>query len=86
MSEAIPLKVRDHQREDAEFVALLRSRVQGLKSQPEMRDDFLKEMRRFLPAASVRDTVEKQAYWQYLTQVIDEQAARAIRALECKRI
>lgn len=82
MSEAIPLKVRDHQREDAEFVALLRSRVQGLKSQPEMRDDFLKEMRRFLPAASVRDTVDKQAYWQCLTQVIDEQAARAIRALE----
>ena len=78
----IPLKVRDHQRENAEFVELLRGRIQGLKSQPEMRDDFLKEMRRFLPAASVRDTVDKQAYWQYLTQVIDEQAARAIRALE----
>ena len=74
--------MRDHQREDAEFVTLLRGRIQGLKSQPEMRDDFLKEMRRFLPAASVRDTVDKQAYWQYLTQVIDEQATRAIRALE----
>ena len=29
----------------------------------------------------VRDTVEKQAYWQYLTQVIDEQATLAITGL-----
>ncbi|MGL4399063.1 MAG: nucleotidyl transferase AbiEii/AbiGii toxin family protein [Luteolibacter sp.] len=78
----IPLKVRDHQREDAEFVELLGGRVQGLKSQPEMRDDFVKEMHRFLPAATVRDTVEKETYWAYLVQVIDDQAARAIKALK----
>jgi predicted nucleotidyltransferase component of viral defense system len=78
----IPLKVRDHQREDAEFVELLRSRVQGLKTQPEMRDDFVKEMRRFLPAAIVRETVEKEVYWTYLVQVVDEQATRVIGALK----
>jgi predicted nucleotidyltransferase component of viral defense system len=77
----IPLKVADHQREGAEFVELLRSRVQGLKSQPEMRNDFAKEMRRFLPAATVRDTVEKETYWEYLIQVIDEQATQAIAAV-----
>lgn len=78
----IPLKVRDHQRDDAEFVELLRSRVQGLKGQPEMRDDFVKEMRRFLPAATVRDTVENEAYWAYLIQIVEEQATRAIAALK----
>ncbi len=78
----IPLKVRDHRREDAEFVELLRSRVQGLKSQPEMRDDFVKEMRRFLPAATVGDTVGTEAYWAYLVQVIEEQATRAMGALK----
>lgn len=72
----------DSQRKEAEFLGLLRSRVHGLKSQPGMRDDFVKEMRRFLPAASVRDTVEKKNYWDYLIQVIDEQATRAITALE----
>jgi predicted nucleotidyltransferase component of viral defense system len=77
----IPLKVRDHQQEEAEFLELLRSRVQGLKSQPEMRTDFVKEMRRFLPAAMVRETVENETYWTYLVQVIDEQATRAIRSL-----
>jgi predicted nucleotidyltransferase component of viral defense system len=77
----IPLKVRDHQRERAEFVELLQSRVQGLKDQPEMRDDYMKEVRRFLPAAMVRDTVGTDAYWEYLIQVIGELTARAIAAL-----
>lgn len=78
----IPLKVRDHQRDDAEFIELLRSRVASLKSQPEMRDDFVKEMRRFLPAATTRETVEKETYWPYLVQVIEEQETRAINALK----
>lgn len=77
----IPLKVRDHQREETEFVELLRSRVQDLKTQPETREDFVREIRRFLPAAVVRDTLEKETYWTYLIQVIDEQATQAIAAL-----
>lgn len=76
----IPLKVRDHQRDDAEFVGLLQSRVQGLRSQSELRNDFVKEMRRFLPAAMLRDTFGTDAYWEYLIQVIGEQTARAIKA------
>lgn len=80
-AKLIPLKVRDHQREDAEFVRLLRGRVQGLKSVPKMRADFIKEMRRFLPAVTVRGTVETEAYWGYLIQAIDEQATRAITAV-----
>lgn len=78
----IPLKVRDHQREEAEFIKLLRGRVQGLKSQLEMRNDFVKEMRRFLPAVIIRDTVGTEAYWEYLTQVVEEQAVRAIAAMK----
>jgi predicted nucleotidyltransferase component of viral defense system len=77
----IPLKVRDHQREETEFVDLLRTRIQDLKSNPEMRRDFIREMNRFLPAATVRDTIGKETYWVYLTQLIDEQAQRAIDAV-----
>ena len=78
----IPLKVRDHQWEEAEFIKLLRGRVQGLKSQLEMRNDFVKEMCRFLPADTIRDTVGTEAYWGYLTQVVEEQAVRAIAAMK----
>lgn len=76
-AKLIPLKVRDHQREENGFVELLTTRVQGLKNQPATRDDFIKEMRRFLPAATVRETIGTPAYWEYLTQVIDEQSKRA---------
>ena len=78
----IPLKVRDHQRDGAEFVDLLRDRMSGLRTEAATRTDFMKEMRRFLPAAAIRDTIEKPAYWEYLIQVVDEQVKRAVAVLE----
>jgi hypothetical protein len=33
---------------------------------PGMRDDFLREMRRFLPADIVRETVENPSFWSFL--------------------
>ncbi|MDD5262896.1 MAG: hypothetical protein PHD76_13715 [Methylacidiphilales bacterium] len=32
----------------------------------------MKEMRRFLPATVVGETLEKASYWQYLTQLFEE--------------
>ena len=78
----IPLKIRDHQRDDAEFVALLQERTDAIKTRPDMREDFMKEMRRFLPAATVRDTIEKELYWAYLTQVVDDLAQKAMSVLK----
>ena len=80
--QLIPLKIRDHQREPAEFTALLKDRIATLKTQPELRDEFMKEMRRFLPAATVRDTIEKELYWAYLTQVVDDLAWKAMSVLK----
>lgn len=77
----IPLKIRDHQHSDAEFATALQERTTALKTQPLYHDDFMKEMRRFLPATAIRDTVEKEPWWSYLTQVIDEQAAKALKAI-----
>lgn len=70
-----------HQHSDAEFAIALQERTTALKTQSAYRDDFVKEMRRFLPATVVRDTVEKDPWWSYLTQVIDEQAAQALKAI-----
>jgi hypothetical protein len=41
----------------------------------------VKEIRRFLPATAIRDTVKKEPWWSYLTQVIAEQAAKALKAV-----
>jgi len=75
----IPLKIRDHQRDTGDFEKLLRGRLADLKAKPEMRVDFIKETRRFLPAATVRG-LETPDYWTYLTQVLDEQGIRALGA------
>jgi predicted nucleotidyltransferase component of viral defense system len=80
-AKLIPLKVRDHQREDAEFVGLLEKRLSDLKTLPELRADFVKEMQRFLPAATVRDIIEKDAYWAYLLLIVSEQSTKAIASI-----
>jgi predicted nucleotidyltransferase component of viral defense system len=78
----IPVKLRDHKRKEAAFVALLEERLRALAAQPEMHMDFMKEMRRFLPAATVRDTIEREPYWSYLTQVVAELGRKAVKALQ----
>jgi len=80
-AKLIPLKIRDHQHSDTEFATALQERTTALKTQSAYRDDFMKEMRRFLPATAIRDTVEKEPWWSYLTQVIDEQATKALKAI-----
>jgi len=77
----IPLKIRDHKCKQADFIAALQARLAALRDHPDTRMDFVKEMRRFLPAAAIRDTVEKEPYWSYLTQVVTELGQRAVAAL-----
>lgn len=67
--ELIPKKVRDHGRSDDEFASSLRGRIGHLGSE-EARTDFLKEMRRFLPSATVEETLQQEDYWQWLRGVV----------------
>lgn len=80
-AELIPLKIRDHQREVAEFTALLGGRINALQTEPARRGDFMKELRRFLPAATVRETIEQEQYWTYLTGVLEDLARKATATL-----
>lgn len=77
----IPAKITDHQRKRAQFQDQLHDRIGSLKNDPSIRNDFLKEMRRFLPAAAVRETVAQPAWWNYLTSVLDDQSQLALAAL-----
>jgi predicted nucleotidyltransferase component of viral defense system len=76
----IPLKIQDHQRTNDEFTQLVEERLKALKSEPKMRSEFIAEMRRFLPAATVRGTLENPAYWDFLNQTLREQASLAFKA------
>ncbi len=75
------MKIRDHKRRAGDFVALLEERLATLNTQPEIRTAFMKEMRRFLPAAIVRDTLGLDSYWAYLTRVVTEAGSTAVADL-----
>ncbi len=73
----IPTKIADHQRDRTEFTTRLSDRIENLKTDPAARDDFLKEIRRFLPASTIRDTLAQPGWWNYLTATLEEQARLA---------
>ncbi len=81
-TQLIPLKIRDHQRQEAEFIDLLQERITALQTTSETREDFMKEMRRFLPAATVRETIENEAYWSFLTDLVDDLGRKTMGALK----
>ena len=81
-SQLIPSKIRDHQRTEAEFTASVQPRIAALKTQPQLRADFRKETQRFLPAATVRDTIGTEPYWIYLTDVVGDLGRKAVAALK----
>lgn len=81
-AQLIPLKIQDHQRRNNEFTQLVEGRLKALTTDPKMRSEFIGEMRRFLPAATVRGTLENPAYWDFLNQTLREQASLAFKALK----
>jgi predicted nucleotidyltransferase component of viral defense system len=74
----VPAKITDHRQTVAEFRSQLEARLSALRADPAIRRDFVKEMQRFLPAATVRETVEKEPYWEYLTELVRSECARAM--------
>jgi predicted nucleotidyltransferase component of viral defense system len=76
----VQAKIRDHHHTAAEFRSQLQSRLATFNSDPAIRREFLKEMQRFLPAVTVRETVEQEAYWAYLTDMV---RAEGVAAISC---
>jgi predicted nucleotidyltransferase component of viral defense system len=71
-------KIADHRRTAQEFAASLSERLDALKSERGAREDFLKEMRRFLPTDTVRNTLENRNWWSYLMELLAENSRIAL--------
>jgi len=67
--DLLPKKIHDHHQKPHEFVKLLQARLKNL-SLPETKKEFLGEMRRFLPATTVKTVLEKKDFWNYLTDLL----------------
>lgn len=73
-------KIGDHRHTAAEFRSQLKDRLSAIKADPAVRRDFVREMQRFLPAATARETVEQESYWEYLTELVRSEGERAMTA------
>lgn len=78
----LPCKLRDRHCATQAFVDLVSARSLSLQNDPKWVDDFRQEMRRFLPAELVKDTVEQPAFWQYLTATVADECHRACEFLQ----
>jgi predicted nucleotidyltransferase component of viral defense system len=74
-------KVADRRLERAEFLSALEQRLAFLQSDPACQKIFLAEMRRFLPPAVVAETLEHEAFWTVLVEVVAGECARVRRAV-----
>ncbi len=79
--DMIPKKILDRHRSTAEFLDLLNERKSQLQLDAALRDDFIQEMRRFLPARIVAETIENEAFWAYLTSVICGECEQVAQSL-----
>jgi hypothetical protein len=76
----ISTKIADHRLVAQEFAVSLSERLDSLRSEREARKDFLKEMRSFLPADTVRNTLENPDWWSYFMQLLAAHSRIALRA------
>ncbi|MBN8456399.1 MAG: nucleotidyl transferase AbiEii/AbiGii toxin family protein [Verrucomicrobia bacterium] len=76
----LSIKVSDHRRGVTEFSDNLLERLARMKTEPAIRADFVGELRRFLPAHVMRDTLGKEDYWTFLLFVLENQITKALNA------
>jgi len=79
--ELIPKKIADHHCSNGEYLHLLGQRRELLRIDPAVHKDFIHEMKRFLPLATVQNTVEQVNFWEYLVTVIQSECDQVMRFL-----
>jgi predicted nucleotidyltransferase component of viral defense system len=79
-------KIRDHRSEPEQFMKLFDERRQLLQTDSNVAGAFRQEMRRFLPADLVAQTVESEGFWLFLIGLMNDLFVQMSRYLsgECK--
>ena len=75
-------KLDDHHAEIDAYLKAFSERTASLKKDPEMAKEFRKEMARFLPNQTVKETVNSEKFWEYLSNLLESYQQQLIQALE----
>lgn len=80
--DLLPRKLAAHHADPYVFLQLLTQRVATLREDPQTRLDFRSEMRRFLPARIVLETIENDRFWDYVLAELPLLARRVEASLD----
>ncbi len=63
-------KLHDHHSQIDTYLQAFAERTASLQSDPEIVKEFRKEMARFLPNTTVKETVNSEKFWEYLSNLL----------------
>lgn len=67
----IKSKLKDHHAEIDTYLKAFAERAKSLQNTPEVAKEFRKEMARFLPNTTVKETVNSEKFWEYLSNLTE---------------
>ena len=80
--EVIISKLNDHHAEPDPYLKAFSERALSLKNDPKTAKEFRKEMARFLPNETVKETVSSDKFWEYLSNLMESYYQQVIQVLE----
>jgi len=83
--ELIKNKLTDHGAEAGDYLKAFSARAASLKNDPAIAKEFRKEMGRFLPNEVVKETVNSEDFWKYMSYLIENYHQQLSQLLEGRR-
>jgi predicted nucleotidyltransferase component of viral defense system len=77
-------KLNDHHAQTDAYLNAFAERSASLNKDPEIAKEFRKEMARFLPNETVKETVNSEKFWEYLSNLLESYHQQLIKTLEGK--
>jgi predicted nucleotidyltransferase component of viral defense system len=79
--ELIKNKLNDHHAKIDTYLKAFSERATSLQSDPEIVKEFRKEMARFLPNTTVKETVNSEKFWVYLSNLTESYHQTLVQTL-----
>ncbi len=75
-------KLNDHRAKAEAYLNAFAERTASLNKDPEIAREFRKEMARFLPNETVKETVDSEKFWEYLSNLLEDYCKQIVRTLQ----
>ena len=82
--DLIKNKLNDHHAQTDAYLNAFAQRSASLNKDLEIAKEFRKEMSRFLPNETVKETVNSEKFWEYLSNLLESYHLQLIKTLEGK--